>query len=163
MSIKFKGQNIGAIYLGNKDLQKVYLDSNLVFEKQIIIEDYNLLDLSEENWEWINNSGEASAIYNSADNTISLTYDGTSSFGLNISQPNLILNGGATYKLSCDNIESGTYISINNNSLMALNSSTSNKTFTPEADIINPVVVIWCDKNKATYDNTLFNIRLEKV
>lgn len=125
--------------------------------------DNNLLDLSESNWEWSSNDGEASALYNSNDNTISLTYDGTSSFGLNISQENLTLSSKKIYKLSCDNIGGGTYISINNNSTMALNSSKSSVEFTPTEDIANPQIVIWCDKNNATYENTIFNIKLEEV
>lgn len=127
------------------------------------ISDTNLLDLDEKNWTWLSNEGEASATYNSVDNTISITYDGTSSFGLNIAQPNLTLNAGNTYILSCNNIGSSTYISINNDATMGLNSSTNSRTFTLDTNIVNPTIVIWCDKNKAIYNNTIFNINLEII
>lgn len=122
----------------------------------------NLLDLSEENASWVSYSGtEATAVFNN-DNTITISANGTSSWGLNISQPNLTIEAGKTYKFSCDNIGSSTWISINNEQTMSLRSSVSSLEFTPIENIENPTIIIWAESS-AVYDNVVWNIKLEEV
>lgn len=129
----------------------------------VVIEDTNLLDLSESNWTWNNNGGEASATYDSTDNSIVITYDASSSFGLNIKQNNLFLKAGKTYRFSCDNVGSGTYIGLDNNGSMMLNSGRTSVDYIPTSDLSITQVTIWCDKNTASYNKTKWNIRLEEV
>lgn len=128
----------------------------------IPIKEPNLLDLNENNWTWQSNSGEASAYYDSASDAVIMTYDGTSSFGLKITQQNLTLQSGMTYAFSCDNIDSGTYISINNESSMMLKKNNGTLDINVESDIVDPYILIYCDKNKTIYNETAFNIRLIK-
>ena len=122
----------------------------------------NLLKLLEENASWVSYSGtEASAVFN-IDNTITISADGTSSWGLNINQPNLTLKAGKTYKFSCNNIGSSTWISINNEQTMSLRSSVTSLEFTPAENIENPTIIIWAESS-AVYDNVVWNIKLKEV
>lgn len=129
---------------------------------EMIEVDENLLKLLEENSSWVSYNGtEASAIFNS-DNTITISANGTSSWGLNISQPNLTLSAGKTYKFSCGNIGSSTWISLNNENSMQLNSGISNVEFTLSEDIVNPQIVIWVSSS-VVYDNVIWDIKLEEI
>ena len=122
----------------------------------------NLLKLLEENATWVSHSGtEASAVFNN-DNTITISANGTSSWGLNINQPNLTLTAGKTYKFSCNNIGSSTWISINNEQTMSLRSSVTSLEFTPTENIENPTIIIWAESS-AVYDNVVWNIKLKEV
>lgn len=122
----------------------------------------NLLSLLEENSSWVSYAGtEASATFNS-DNTLTITADGSSSWGLNISQPSLTLSAGKTYRLSCDNIGSSTWISINNDVNKMLHSSQMSVDFTLSTDEVDPVIYIWVNSG-VVYDNVVWNIVLEEV
>lgn len=122
----------------------------------------NLLKLLQANAEWVSYSGtEASVTFNS-NNTLTITADGSGSWGLNISQPSLTLSLGKTYRLSCDNIGSSTWISINNDSSMGLNSGVSNVEFTVSEDIVSPKIMIWVSSG-TVYDNVIWNIKLEEI
>lgn len=122
----------------------------------------NLLKLLEENASWTSYSGtEASAVFNN-DNTITISANGTSSWGLNIKQPNLTLKAGKTYKFSCNNIGSSTWISINNEQTMSLRSSVTSLEFTPTENIENPTIIIWAESS-AVYNNVVWNIKLKEV
>lgn len=126
------------------------------------VSETNLLKLLEENSSWSSYNGtEASAIFNN-DNTITINADGSSSWGLNISQPNLTLSAGKTYKFSCSNIASSTWISLNNENSMQLNSGKSSVEFTPSEDIVSPQIVIWVSSG-VVYDNVIWDIKLEEI
>lgn len=121
----------------------------------------NLLKLLQANAEWVAYAGtEASATFNS-DNTLTINADGSGSWGLNITQTDLILSAGKTYKFSCDNIVSSTWISLDENSDLILSSGTTSVEYTPSEDITINKVMIWVEST--VYDNVIWNIRLEEI
>ena len=125
------------------------------------VTDNNLLKLLQANAEWVSYAGtEASATFNS-DNTLTITADGSSSWGLNITQNDLTLSAGKTYKFSCDNIGSSTWISLDNDNNMMLTSSKSYVDITPTQDITISKLVIWV--KRTVYDNVVWNIKLEEI
>lgn len=121
----------------------------------------NLLKLLQSNAEWVSYNGtEASATFN-PDNTLTITADGSGSWGLNIAQTDLTLSAGKTYKFSCDNIGSSTWISLDNDNNMMLTSSKSYVDITPTQDITVSKLVIWVEGT--VYDNVVWNIKLEEI
>ncbi len=107
---------------------------------------HNLLKIKEETVELINfDESVGSVIFK--DNIIALKTNGKSAFGINIFQYDLRLFAGKKYRLSCNDIQQGTWVSINNDNDKMLNSSTFLKDFTVDEDTINPKVVIWINKN----------------
>lgn len=122
----------------------------------------NLLKLLEENASWVSYAGtEASATFNN-NNTITISANGTSGWGIDIVQQNLTLEKGKTYKFSCNNIGSSTWISINNEQTMSLRSSVTSLEFTPTENIENPTIIIWAESS-AVYDNVVWDIKLKEV
>ena len=128
-----------------------------------VLEGDNLLDLLEANAEFNSYEGsEASVTFNN-NNTLTVTADGSSSWGLNISQPNLTLEAGKTYKLSCNNIASSTWISINDNSDKMISKHVPTIEFTVNENIVNPTLIIWVSSG-VIYNGTIWDIKLvEKV
>lgn len=128
-----------------------------------VLEGDNLLDLLETNAEFNSYEGsEASVTFNN-NNTLTVTADGSSSWGLNISQPNLTLEAGKTYKLSCNNIASSTWISINDNSDKMISKHVPTIEFTVNENIVNPTLIIWVSSG-VIYNGTIWDIKLvEKV
>ena len=122
----------------------------------------NLLRLLQSNAEWVSYNGtEASATFNS-DNTLTITADGSDSWGLNIAQTDLTLSAGKTYKFSCDNIGSSTWISLDEKSGLILSSGTTSVEYTPSTDTTINKVMIWVNSG-VVYDNVIWNIKLEEI
>lgn len=162
MAISIGNLNISDIYNGNNRIKKIYNANNLIYEFQEQQSTDNLLVLSEDNssrQSWDNDEG---LITFNLDNTLTLNITGASSWGLNIYQPNLTLESGKTYKLSCNNIGSSTWISINNDDSMMIHKDLKTIEFTVSDNIINPNLIIWANSG-VVYDNVLWNIVLEEV
>lgn len=123
--------------------------------------DTNLLVLSESNAVYQAYDEDDGYITWNSDNTINVT-SSKGSWGVNITQENLILEAGKTYVFSCPNIGNGTYVSLDESSDMMLNSSTKSVEIIPEADTTISNIVVWFSM-QASYDDTLFDIRLEEV
>lgn len=122
----------------------------------------NLLKLLKANTTWVSYSGdEASVIFNS-DNTLTISITGNGSWGLDITQSNLTLSAGKTYKLSCDNISKSTWISLDERNELMLNYWTNSVEYTPTEDITISKLKIWCESTTA-YDNLIWNIKLEEI
>lgn len=128
-----------------------------------VLEGDNLLDLLEVNAEFNSYEGsEASVTFNN-NNTLTVTADGSSAWGLDISQPNLTLEAGKTYKLACNNIADSTWISINNNSDKMITKNVPTIEFTVNENIVNPTLIIWVSSG-VIYNGTIWDIKLiEKV
>lgn len=122
----------------------------------------NLLKLLQANAEWVSYDGTEASVTFNPDNTLTINANGSGSWGLNISQPGLTLSAGKTYRLSCDNIGSSTWISVNNDDNKMLHSSQMSVDFTPSTDKVDPVIYIWVNSG-VVYDNVVWNIRLEEV
>lgn len=124
-----------------------------------VLEGDNLLDLLEANAEFNSYEGsEASVTFNN-NNTLTVTADGSSSWGLDISQPNLTLEAGKTYKLSCNNIADSTWISINNDSDKMISRDVPTIEFTVNENIVNPTLIIWVSSG-VIYSGTVWDIKL---
>lgn len=162
MAISIGNLNISDIYNGNNRIKKIYNANNLIYEFQEQQSTDNLLVLSEDNSSWQSWDNDEGLITFNADNTLTLNITGASSWGLNIYQPNLILESGKTYKLSCNNIGKSTWISINSDDSMMIHRDLKTIEFTVSDNVINPNLIIWANSG-VVYDNVLWNIVLEEV
>lgn len=122
-------------------------------------EDDNLLELLEVNAEYSSFEGSGATVTFNPDNTLTVSSDGTAGWGVNISQPNLTLEAGKTYTLSCNNMLGSTWISLNNENDMMISRDVASKEFTPTSNIVNPKVVIWVSSG-VVYNNAIWNIKL---
>lgn len=120
----------------------------------------NLLEIRKELVEF-NNFDETKGSASFNNNKISLKTNGSSAFGFNIFQNNLKLVKGKSYRLSCNDINQDTWISINNENDKMLDVNTPLKDFEISDDIINPKIVIWINKN-VTY-NCVWTIMLTEL
>lgn len=119
----------------------------------------NLLNLLEDNAEYVTFEGSGATVTFNNDNTLTVSADGTAGWGVNIAQPNLTLEAGKTYTLSCNDMLGSTWISLNNENDMMISRDVASKSFTPESNIVNPTVVIWVSGG-VVYDNVKWNIKL---
>ncbi len=134
--------NNDAGYLTEHQSLKDYATKEYV---KSLIPDNNMLIISEDNLTWTRQDDgmtlaildEHKMIFNSANTNV---------WGFNISQT-FDLEANKTYKLSCNVVPSSTYISINNDETMMLNSGKYETTFIPESTITNNKLVVWCNGN----------------
>lgn len=168
-----------ADYLNQLKLDKQTLVSNLVAKGveatndetftslvvkvlDITTKSKNLLKLLETNAEYQSYDGSEGSITWNADNTISILANGTGSWGVDIKQNDLTLEVGKTYRFSCDNIESSTWVSLDNENNMMLSSSTSYVDITPTQNTTISKIVIWFS-DSAVYNNIVWNLELKEI
>lgn len=162
MAISIGSLNISDIYRGSNRIKKVYHGNTLIYEFQEQQSTNNLLVLSEDNSSWQSWDNDEGNITFNSNNTLTLNITGASNWGLNISQSNLTLESGKTYKFSCNGIGSSTWISINNYDWFMLHKNVSELEVTLDENIVNPTLVIWVNSG-VVYDNVTWNIVLEEV
>lgn len=159
------GRNLSTptiVYVKDAAMQQWVLNTNGVpsnWSTANVIIKTNLLNLSEDNAEYVTFEGSGATVTFNNDNTLTVSADGTTGWGVNIAQPNLTLEAGKTYTLSCNNMLDSTWISLNNESDMMIRRSVASKEFTPGSNIVNPTVVIWVASG-VVYDNVKWNIKL---
>lgn len=159
MNTMMNGKEWSGVYVDGKDVSGMVKNGQIFF-KQII--DNNLLKLLKENTEYVAFDGNEVSVTFNENNTITINASGIGDWGLNISQPNLMLEAGKTYKLSCNNIYGGTWISINNENDKMINRDTPTIEFTPAENITNPKVVIWVNSG-VVYNNVTWDIKLIEI
>lgn len=152
------GKEWTGVYVDGKKINGI-VKNKTIFYKQ---KSNNLLKLLKENAEYVAFEGNEVSIKFNEDNTITINAFGVGDWGLNINQPTLTLKAGKTYKLSCNDIYDGTWISINNDSSQMLNSGILEREFTINSDINSPKIVIWVN-SEVIYNNITWNIKLIEI